>query len=196
MAAETRNTEIVVVLDRSGSMLSIKSDMEGGFDAFIAAQREVPGKCKVTLTQFDDRYETLYECKALSRVPKLSLQPRGSTALLDALGRTIVATKERLKRKRNKPQVLFVVITDGHENASREFTRDQIHKLISEAGEWGNWEFIYLGANQDAIEVGTSLGFQARSSFTFDANTVGVKSMTDELSRGTARYRSTGNYSS
>src|SRR5688572_4072309 len=126
---DTEKTEIVVVLDRSGSMSCVRTDMEGGFNEFIKKQKEVAGDCAVTLVQFDDKYEVVYEAKPLNDVPNLNLVPRGSTALLDSLGKTINSVGYRLKNtpeSKRPGRVLFLVITDGHENSSSEFKKHRI----------------------------------------------------------------------
>ena len=160
------STDIIIVLDRSGSMSSIASDMEGGFDAFIKEQKALPGECHLTLTQFDDQYEVVYERKALRDVPKLSLTPRGSTALLDAIGRTIDATGKRLSAlpEADRPsKVVFVVITDGFENASREYNTLRVVEMIKTQREKYAWEFVFMGASENAISVAQGLGIQAQN---------------------------------
>lgn len=112
------HTEIVIVLDRSGSMQNIRSDMEGGLNRFFEEQKAEPGRCSVTLTQFDDEYEITYSGKDLREVPQVVLVPRGGTALLDALGRTINEVDQRLTDtpERDSPdRVIFVIVTDGEE---------------------------------------------------------------------------------
>lgn len=116
-------THLYFLLDRSGSMQSIKDDTEGGFDAFIAEQRSQPGDCRVTLAQFDDRYEEVYQDVPVADVPPLSLSPRGSTALLDSIGRLLGEAGGRLAAlpEHERPGVVIVgIMTDGHENSSRE----------------------------------------------------------------------------
>src|SRR5580765_28629 len=124
--------EVVVLLDRSGSMSSIKKEMEGGFDQFVKEQRAVPGICVLTLVQFDSQgIDTVHEAKPIADVPALDLAPRGLTPLLDAVGQTITKTKARWDAKKFS-KLLFLVITDGQENASREFKKDQIKKLVED----------------------------------------------------------------
>ena len=163
-------TDISVLLDRSGSMHAIKTDTEGGFAAFIEEQKKTPGRCQVTLAQFDDQYEVVYSDQPLASVPALHLQPRGSTALLDAIGRLITSTGERLAAmpEADRPgSVIVVIMTDGLENASREFTGAAVKGLIAEQSEKYGWTFVYLGANQDAIAVGESLGVNRDRSMTY-----------------------------
>lgn len=163
-------TDISVLLDRSGSMHAIKTDTEGGFAAFIDEQKKTPGRCQVTLAQFDDQYEVVYSDQPLAAVPALDLRPRGSTALLDAIGRLVSSTGERLAAlpEGDRPgSVIVVIMTDGLENASREFTGPAVKSLIAEQSEKYGWTFVYLGANQDAIAVGESLGVNRDRAMTY-----------------------------
>ncbi len=184
-------TDIIIVLDRSGSMHTIKNDIEGGFDQFIKDQSEV-GTAQVTLAQFDDVYEVVYEALDIKEVPKMKLIPRSSTALLDAIGRTIVAGGERLAKmpEDERPdQVMLVIITDGEENSSEEYTRERVFELIKHQEDKYNWDIIYLGANQDAIHEGGMMGFTAGKSMTFNANARGVQGMFAATSQKMANSR-------
>jgi len=163
-------THIYFLLDRSGSMQSIKSDTEGGFAAFVEEQRKAPGDCRVTLAQFDNEYDVVYADRPLSDVPALDLQPRGSTALLDAMGRTITDAGARLAAlaEADRPATVIVAImTDGMENASQEWTHPAIKALVTQQSDHYGWQFLYMGADQDAIEVGAQLGVAAASSVTY-----------------------------
>jgi hypothetical protein len=163
-------THLYFLLDRSGSMNSIRSDTVGGFDAFIAEQRTAPGRGLVTLAQFDDSYEEVYVDRDLADVPSLELSPRGSTALLDALGRLITTAGERLAAlpEAGRPAAVVVgVMTDGHENASREWSHPEIKALIEQQTQDYGWQFLYLGADQDAIEEGARMGFTAEKSMSY-----------------------------
>lgn len=154
-------THIYFLLDRSGSMQSIKTDTEGGFAAFIEEQRKAPGECRVTLAQFDNEYGVVYVDRALADVPPLDLQPRGSTALLDAMGRTITDAGVRLAalpEDQRPGTVIVAIMTDGHENASQEWTRPAIKALVTQQSTQFAWQVMYMGADQDAIEVGEGLG--------------------------------------
>ena len=163
-------THIEFVLDRSGSMHSIKADIEGGFDAFIADQRTHPGECTVSLAQFDNEYDSVFEAIDVEKVRPLHLQPRGATAMLDAIGRSVIALGERLAalpEPRRPGTVVVAIMTDGMENASHEFTHDAIKKLITHQEQAYNWQFLYMGADQDAIEVGASIGVRPDRSLTY-----------------------------
>jgi hypothetical protein len=163
-------THIYFLLDRSGSMQSIKTDTEGGFAAFVDEQRKTPGECRVTLAQFDNEYDVVYSGKALADVPPLDLQPRGSTALLDAMGRLITsagAGLAALPEDERPSTVIVAVMTDGYENASQEWTHPAIKALVEQQTKDYSWQFLYMGADQDAIEVGVSLGVSAAASVTY-----------------------------
>ncbi len=167
---DTSHTQIVAILDRSGSMAGIADDMVGGFNAFIAQQRALSGSCTVSLHQFDDSYETVYTGRPIDQVPSLVLQPRGTTALLDAIGRTINITREELAglpESERPGTVIVVIMTDGHENASQEFTLPAVRQLIQAQEKADEWTFIYLGANQDAIDVASGLGVGAGQALTY-----------------------------
>ena len=163
-------THLYFLLDRSGSMQSIREDTIGGFDAFIAEQRTQPGDCRVTLAQFDDRYDVVYVDLPVAEVPGLQLQPRGTTALLDAIGRLVTDAGERLAAlpEADRPGTVIVgIMTDGHENSSKEWSHAAVKSLIQQQTQTYGWEFLYMGADQDAIEVGTGLGVPAARSMTY-----------------------------
>jgi len=191
-------TQIVMVLDRSGSMRSVKDDTIGGFNSFLEEQRKVKGKAEVSLVLFDDQYEPQFAGVDLNVVADLddtTFVPRGLTALLDAVGKTISSTYSSIKsaKKKDRPeQVIFVVITDGFENSSREYTREALFNMITEMKEKEKWEFMFLGANQDAIEVGGQYGFDAGSSLTYSANEKGVTTSYALMADKVKCYRSTG----
>lgn len=192
-------TEIVFLIDRSASMKGIAAEMSAGVDAFIEKQRGVPGECLVTLIQFDDQYEVVYTALPVNLVPHYKLQPRGSTALLDALGKSIDDMGERFRRmaEGERPsQVLFVIITDGEENCSKEYKDDAgrlrvFDKITHQRSKYA-WEFIFLGANQDAIATATSLGISATNSVTYAASNAGSAGLMRGLSVSVANYRNSG----
>jgi len=175
---------VEIVLDRSGSMELIKEDAEGGLREFIRKLGEINMPTTVTLNQFDDHYETVFANRPLGRVPEWHLVPRGSTALRDAMGLTINALGERLAAmdEADRPgKVILVIQTDGKENASREFGRDQIRSMITVQQDKWNWDFVFLGADQDAIAAANDYGIGANSSMSYDkANTVGTYAATGD----------------
>lgn len=163
-------THLYFLLDRSGSMQSIKSDTEGGFAAFIVEQRAADGECRVTLAQFDDSYEVVYDARPVADVPALDLRPRGSTALLDAIGRLVTDSGQDLAARPEEERpgtVIVAIMTDGLENASREWTHPAIKALVEQQTAQFGWQFLYLGADQDAIEVGASLGVARDHAITY-----------------------------
>jgi len=176
MAKKKNPMEIIVVLDRSGSMESCKEEAISGFNEFLKEQRKVKREMKISLYQFDNVYEIVYEEKNVKAAPELTDKtyvPRAMTALLDAVGTTIKSTSARLKRKKKKRDVIFMVLTDGYENASQEFTKDQIKTMIEEA-EKEKWQFVFLGANQDAFAEGHAMGIASNSTMNFNSTATGA----------------------
>lgn len=163
-------TRLVFLLDRSGSMQSIKSDVVGGFEAFIAEQRTGDGVCTVTLAQFDHDYQVIYRDLPLAQVPPLTLLPRGRTALLDSMGKLITDTAAELQAlpEADRPgTVIVAIMTDGLENASGEWRRPDIKALVEQQTNDHGWEFLYMGADQDAVEVGKGLGVKDGQAITY-----------------------------
>ena len=163
-------THLYVLLDRSGSMQSIKSDIVGGFDAFVAEQRSATGECRMTLARFDNEYEQVFADLPIAQVGPLVLEPRGSTALLDSMGRLVVDAGARLAGlpEHERPgTVVVAVMTDGFENASREWTHASIKALVDQQTKDYGWQFLYMGADQDAVEVGQGLGIAADHAMTW-----------------------------
>src|SRR5690349_20776387 len=173
-------TDITIILDRSGSMESVKSDTIGGFNSFLSEQQKIDGEASLSLVQFDDQYEVVYEDKDIRDAAKLTeatFQPRGSTALLDAIGRTVNAVGGRLAAlpEAERPdKVLMVIMTDGFENASHEFSAAQVSKMINHQREVYSWEFMFIGANQDAVLSANEIGIPAHAALTYAANSEGT----------------------
>jgi uncharacterized protein YegL len=168
-------TDITLVVDRSGSMEQIRDDAEGGVNTFIADQAKEPGEALLTLVQFDTEFEFLHKGVPISQVPKYKLVPRGGTALLDAVGRAINETGERLSKmaEQDRPGlVIFVVMTDGEENSSKEFSKAQIKDMIERQQETYKWHFNFLGANQDAFAEAGGMGIQAAGVANFSPDKV------------------------
>lgn len=190
---------VAALLDRSGSMQTIVDDTRGGFDAYIAkvrADREPQEKVFVSLAQFDHEYDDVYLNRPIDDVAPLTLQPRGMTALLDALGKFITSVGASLAAlpEHDRPgDVTVLVMTDGMENASVEWQIDAVRALIKQQTDTYNWEFVFLGANIDAVAVGTNLGFSADRSMTYAPSSVGVASsygaVADLKARKRAAYR-------
>lgn len=185
-------THIAVVLDRSGSMACVQNDMEGGFNTYVEQQREVDGRCTMSLYQFDDEYEVVFEDREINDVPTLQLVPRGCTALFDAVGRTINSVGEKLaalEEEQRPGRVILVIITDGQENASHEFTRNSIKEMIEHQESVYSWEIVFLGSNFDAYAEGMTMGFAGTKSFTYASNHEGIVRAFDSLSANTSAYR-------
>lgn len=150
-------TEIVCVLDRSGSMASLTNDAIGGFNSFLDEQKKLPGDARLSLILFDHEYIVQADNAPIQQVEPLTAQtyvPRGSTALLDAIGRAITNVGERLTKtsERDRPsKVIVVILTDGEENASHEYTKQRIADMIKHQQEQYNWRFVYLGVAVDAF---------------------------------------------
>ena len=182
-------TDITIILDRSGSMESIKSATIEGFNSFLKDQKGDELKSLVSFVQFDDVYEIVYEGKDMDKVQYLNLdafQPRGLTALLDAIGTTINATKKRIKQipKKERPEnVLVAIITDGMENASTKYTRSEIFKKIRKREEKNGWKFIFIAANQDAIYEASKFGIKREQALQFSADKDGMKDAMYSLSK-------------
>lgn len=188
-------SEIVCIVDRSGSMGSIADDAIGGFNTFLEDQKKVPGEATLTYVQFDHEIDTVLENKPLDRVEPIdtkTYQPRGTTALLDAVGTTIDSTGDRLNGvpEASRPgKVIVAILTDGMENASKKYTRSRIKEMIQHQKEKYNWEFIFLAANQDAFAEGAQLGIDKKDTFNFAATGVGVRSAYRNMSDSTTQYR-------
>lgn len=187
-------TEILVIMDKSGSMWNTAKDARGGFNSFLTEQRKVEGTCRMSLTQFDTSFNVCYEGTPIVEVEELTektYKPGGGTALLDAVGNTINAAVQRIEKldKSERPDKVFVVIiTDGEENSSEEHTLETIKKMIDEQKEEG-WEFIFIGANIDAFAAGHSFGVGAASTLQYDATSKGTKAAYASLSGGLTRAR-------
>jgi uncharacterized protein YegL len=187
-------TEIVFLLDRSGSMGGLECDTIGGFNAFIESQRQFQGKTVLTTVLFDDRYEILWngvDAKEVTLTEKHYFV-RGSTALLDAVGKTILDVGYRLSNTREEERpakVIFVITTDGLENSSREFTYAKIQELIEHQREKYGWEFIFLGANMDVAREAGSLGIAMENAHAFEASEDGVEKMFHIVSEAVCKFR-------
>lgn len=176
-------------------MQSVKEDTIGGFNQFLADQKQAPGEAAITLVQFDDVYEAVYRGIPIKDARPLdgsTFVPRGSTALLDAIGRTINDAGKRLEAmpEDQRPEnVIFVIVTDGEENASREFNAAQVNDLISHQRDVYRWEFVFLGANQDAITTAANLGISTANALTYAANAAGVQRAYNSLSANVVSHR-------
>jgi uncharacterized protein YegL len=178
-------TAVMLVVDRSDSMRSIRVAAEGGINEFINRQRHTAGKRTIRIAQFDDRYETVCESTDPDDIAPFLLVPRGMTALLDAMGRSMTQFGEELAalpEDQRPATVIYAVMTDGHENDSTEYDWDQIKELVSRQQNEYGWQILYLAANQDAFVVGGRLGVPHGQTMTYSATDHGTRSMSDSLS--------------
>lgn len=188
-------TDITIILDRSGSMESVKSDTIGGFNSFLGEQQKVEGEASLSLVQFDDQYEVVYQDKDINsadRLTEATFQPRGMTALLDAIGRTINSVGQRLAalpEEERPDKVLFVIMTDGFENASQEFNSSKISEMINHQRNVYKWEFMFIGANQDAVLSAKEIGIPAAAALTYAANAEGTQIAYSMMASKIKNYR-------
>lgn len=191
-------TYIALVVDRSGSIRSVLEQMQSACDEFIKAQKEAEGECSLLLADFDTQYREIYH-GPIAKAPKYTIEPLGGTALHDAVGRTINSLGIELAampESERPDKIMVVIITDGEENSSREFSGDQVRQMVQHQTEKYGWNFDYLGANQDAILVGASMGILAENSLTFCASNAGLSNVTHSLSSKAMMFRSSGVYTS
>lgn len=185
------NTEIIVLLDRSGSMQRVRADMEGAFNAFIEEQRKAGGgsTTKVSLYQFNTNFDAVYWGLPVQEVPPLRLLPEGGTALWDALGSSIVLTGERLARmpEESRPgKVVFVLITDGQENSSKEYRGREVREMIQHQEQKYSWGFIYLGSSPTTVADAHEIGIRAVSNYV--GSGIGVRNMGSVVGSAIASY--------
>lgn len=174
--------DLVFVLDKSGSMFDVVDDTIGGFNSFIRREKQSGKKTCVTLVLFDDEYHILYTRKPIDEVEMLTEKEyfaSGCTALLDAVGRTILSIDREVSNK-----VMFVITTDGLENASREFSRGDVKKLIKEH----DWEFLFIGADIDSYSEASTLGIPRTRSANFQKSSAGLGSLFGSVSRFRCAY--------
>jgi len=173
-------TELVFILDRSGSMGGLESDTIGGYNTMIEKQKKEAGEAIITTVLFDDRYELLHDrinLRGITPITSKEYFVRGSTALLDAIGKTINKignVQKHTAEDERAEKVLFVITTDGLENASREFSYEKIRQMIEHQKIKYGWEFIFLGANIDAIDVAERIGINKDRAANFHADSAGT----------------------
>ncbi|MBU4540583.1 MAG: VWA domain-containing protein [Firmicutes bacterium] len=178
---KTTKTELVFILDKSGSMSGLESDTIGGYNAMLKKQQQAPGAARVTTVLFDDNYEVLHDridIQGLAPITENEYYVGGCTALLDAIGKTIhkiVNTQRHTKPEYQSDQVIFVITTDGLENASREYSYEKIKKMIELEKTQYHWEFIFLGANIDALETAARFGIDADRAANYHADGAGTQ---------------------
>ncbi|HHW31107.1 MAG TPA: VWA domain-containing protein [Clostridiaceae bacterium] len=173
-------TELVFILDRSGSMSGLESDTIGGFNGMLEKQRKESGEAIVTTVLFDDRYELLHDrinIRGIAPITDKEYYVRGSTALLDAVGRTInkiINVQKHTAEDERAEHVMFVIITDGMENASREYSYEKVRQMIEHQKNKYGWEFIFLGANIDAVATAERFGICGDRAVDYNADSEGI----------------------
>lgn len=174
-------TEMVFILDRSGSMHGLERDTIGGFNSMLGKQKNEKGEAFVTTVLFDNEYKIIHDRLKIQDVPEMTendYQVRGSTALVDAIGKTIrhIANIHKYSRKEDVPEnTIFVIITDGMENASREFASDKVRQMVEHEKQKYGWEFIFLGANIDAVETARHFGISKDRAVNYNCDSVGTQ---------------------
>lgn len=169
-------TEILAVLDISGSMATIAADAIGGFNTFLKDQQAIEGEARLTVVLFDDQYQVLYAATPLAEAQPLTAQtfvPRGGTALMDAIGRTLQVEGARIEAEGWAEKVIVCITTDGGENQSKEFTAPMVRELVT-AAEAKGWVFVFLAANQDAFATAKFYGMSGAHAQNFAATGAGM----------------------
>jgi uncharacterized protein YegL len=189
-------TEIVFILDRSGSMGGLVNETIGGFNSLLAKQQEEEGDALVSVVLFDNEVEILHDRVDINKIKPMDNEQyyvRGCTALLDAIGSSIKHIKNVHKNEDNPPsKTLFIITTDGYENASSKYSYSKIKKMVTNAKEKRNWEFMFLGANIDAISVADSFGISANRAATYVADKVGTSINFRAMSKAVSAARCAG----
>ena len=173
-------TELVFILDRSGSMSGLESDTIGGYNAMLEKQKKEPGEAVITTVLFDDKYELFHDrinIRGIEPITEKEYYVRGTTALLDAVGRTIskiVNVQKHTVEDERAENVMFVITTDGMENASREYSYEKIRRMIEHQKSKYGWEFIFLGANIDAVDTAERFGIGQDRAVNYNADSEGT----------------------
>jgi uncharacterized protein YegL len=195
---KTGLTELVFLLDKSGSMSGLEADTIGGYNAMLKKQQAIEGECRITTVLFDHGYELLHDridIRAVRPISEKEYQVGGSTALLDAIGRTIHKigrVQKQTAEDYRAEKVMFVIITDGEENASLEYTAEKVRALIArQKAEYG-WEFIFLGANIDAVQTAGRFGIAPDRAVDYLADSEGTKLNFKAMASAAAAFRETG----
>ena len=189
-------TELVFILDRSGSMAGLEADTIGGFNAMTQKQRKEPGEALVSTVLFDNETQVIHDRVPLDKVPALTQKEyyvRGCTALLDAVGGAIhhIGNVHKYAREEDRPEkTLFVITTDGMENASRRYTYDKVKAMIEHQREKYGWEFLFLGANIDAAREAARFGIRADRSANYHADHIGTEVIYEAVSEAVCQVRS------
>jgi len=195
-------TELVFILDRSGSMAGLESDTIGGFNALIEKQRKQDGKCYVSTVLFDNVAEVLHDRLELSEIKKMTEKDysvRGCTALIDAIGGAIhhIGNIHKYARPEDVPEhTMFVITTDGQENASHQYTSDKVKHMIERQKEKYGWEFLFIGANIDAVETASRYGISKDRAVNYNADSQGTQVLYDTVAQAVCNVRASAPLSS
>lgn len=195
-------TELVFILDRSGSMAGLESDTIGGFNALIEKQRKQDGKCYVSTVLFDNVAEVLHDRLELSEIKKMTEKDysvRGCTALIDAIGGAIhhIGNIHKYARPEDVPEhTMFVITTDGQENASHQYTSDKVKQMIERQKEKYGWEFLFIGANIDAVETAARYGISKDRAVNYNADSQGTQVLYDTVAQAVCNVRASAPLSS
>lgn len=184
------NTEIIAIIDTSGSMHNIAHEASQGFNQFVAEQREVPGEARLSLYTFNSVVKKVHEGVHLASVPAFRLVPSGMTAMFDGIGQAMEEQGRRIARENWADKVVVCILTDGEENSSRRFTQSRINEMIQHA-QAHDWGFVFLAANQDAFAAGKRIGVAAQHTYAFQANAAGATAAYSTMSHATRSLRGT-----
>ena len=188
-------TEIVFILDRSGSMSGLEADTIGGFNSMITKQKKEAGEAYVSTILFDDKCEVLHDRVAMDKVPVMTEEEyyvRGCTALLDAVGGAIhhIANVHKYAREEDRPEkTLFVITTDGMENASRQYSYEKVQEMIKKEQEQYGWEFIFIGANIDAVQEAKRFGIRKERAVNYVHDEIGTEAVYRSVSKAVCAMR-------
>ena len=189
-------TEIVFILDRSGSMAGLEDDTIGGFNAMLEKQKKEPGEALLSAVLFDHCSEVVYDRVDLQKIEPMTNKQyfvRGSTALLDAIGGAVhhIENVHKYAREEDRPgKTIFIITTDGMENASREYSYRQVSSMVKHAQEAYGWEFLFLGANMDAIRAAETFGIRADRAVRYECDGAGTRVNYSVVSQAIGSMRS------
>ena len=195
---KNHSTELVFILDKSGSMSGLESDTIGGFNSMLEKQKAVDGECRITTVLFDNRYTLLHDridIRAVCPMTEREYFVGGSTALLDAIGTTIhklIGVQKNTAEDFRAKKVMFAIITDGEENSSRTYSADQVREMIEHEKAKYGWEFLFLGANIDAVQTASRFGISADRAVDYVPDGEGTRLNYEAMAETVACFRATG----
>ncbi len=193
--------QIICILDRSGSMSALADDTIGGYNSFLEKQKKEEGTAEVTTVLFDDKYEKIVNAVDIRKVPEMTSKEyyaRGMTALLDAVGRTVMDVNGRMEKEGICPakrRVLFMIMTDGKENDSKEYDKAAVKALIQETTEKYHWNYVFMGANIDSVEEASSIGISAGHAVNYTHDKAGIRESFSRMEAAASEVRERGSIS-